>query len=72
MPVAAATMSSSVPAMTTWMVVAANGLPVAFESWVLAPACTASRPPASRDRRDEQGFHDTTSMPFGVERTDVV
>ena len=48
-PVAAATIRSSVPAMTTWMVVAANGLPVAFESWVLAPAWTASSPPASSD-----------------------
>src|SRR5262245_13693783 len=48
-PVATATVSSSTPAMMTWIVVATNGLPVAFESWLLAPAWTASSPPAMTD-----------------------
>ena len=34
----------------TWIVVAAKGLPVAFDNCALAPACTASRPPAARER----------------------
>ena len=50
------------PAMTTWMVVAANGLPVDYRELGVG-ACLHGEQSAGKQRqRNEQGFHDANSI----------